>query len=196
MHALSTLAPLAQAGVAAAGYDGNNLRLAERPTALVRVHSLVDLPRECPDLAGWPERTGGCLDADPAVLRLGPREWLLVSETRDADSVRDAVNAVVDRSSAAVYDSSDGCAVFRLDGAAAPWLLAKVCSLDVPAGLSGAWCARTRMGQVAVVVYCRGSASGAFELVVDRSLARYLWELLTSSAAHAAELADAHGGAA
>ena len=191
MHSRPALAPLAQAGVTATRYEGNRLLLEERPAAgLVRVHSLVDLPREHPELADWPDRTGRCRDGDPAVLQLGPREWLLLTENRAADAEFEALVAVVDRSSTAVYDVSDGLAVFRLQGAAAPWLLAKVCALDVlarPAG--GAWCARTRIGQVAAIVHCRGAANGAFDLVVDRSLARYLWELLASCTPHAEELA-------
>ncbi|MDX1380826.1 MAG: sarcosine oxidase subunit gamma family protein [Xanthomonadales bacterium] len=191
MHPLPAIAPLAQAGVTATRSEGDRLLIEERPaTGLVRVHSLVDLPREHPELADWPGRTGRCRDGDPAVLQLGPREWLLLAEDRAADAALEALGAVVDRSSTAVHDVSDGLAVFRLQGAAAPWLLAKVCSLDVHAELGGSsWCARTRVGQIAVVVHYRGSASGGFDAVVDRSLARYLWELLIDSAPHAAELA-------
>lgn len=191
MIALPALASLAQAGITAGRYAGSRLHLEEWPAAgLVRVHSLVDLPRECPELADWPDRTGRCRDGEPAILRLGPREWLLLAESLAADTVLETLDAVVDRSSTAIYDVSDGLTVFRLQGGAAPWLLAKVCALDVLAGSAGGrWCARTRVGQVTAVVHFRGMASGVFDLIVDRSLARHLWELLTSCAPHAEELA-------
>lgn len=196
MNALPALAPLAQAGLSVTEYAQDRLRIeAKSNAALVRVHSLVDLPRECPELDDWPKRTGRCRDGDPAVLCLGPREWLLVSETRSADAMLGNVRDAVVRSSTAVCDVSDALAIFRLTGAAAPWLLAKVCALDVHAGLpGGSWSTRARVGQVTAVVHFHGTASGTFDLVVDRSLARYLWELLTSCAPHARELATVATG--
>lgn len=191
MTASSASSALAQCALDSHSYSSDNLQLVERPgAALLRVHSLRDLPGEGEAFAGWPARTGACLDADPAVLCLRPREWLLVSETLDAAALCARLGDAVDRAATAVYDQSDGLARFRLSGRAAPWLLAKVGALDFTGdAFSQARCTRTRLGQIAVLVHFRGQADGTFDLIVDRSLARYLWELLIDAAPHAAELA-------
>jgi heterotetrameric sarcosine oxidase gamma subunit len=190
MTALPSLPALAQSAVQVDEYRTEFLHLAERSGAtLLRVHSLRDPPGEEAAFTGWPVRTGNCLDGDPAVLCLRPREWLLLGEGTDPDGLLDRVLSAADPSTTAVYAQPDGLGVFRLSGTAAPWLLAKLSGLDFLAGIAGGpHCARTRMGHVAVVVHYRGEHDGAFDLVVDRSLARYLWELLIDSAPHAEEL--------
>lgn len=191
MTVLPFLPALAQSALPVDEYRTELLYLAERPgAALLRVHSLHDVPGAATEFAGWPQRTGECLQGDPAVLCLRPREWLLLGEAPDADTLFERIAGAAEAATTAVYDQSDGLAVLRLGGPAAPWLLAKLGSLDFVGGAAGpAHCARTRMGHIAVVVYFRGRADGEFDLVVDRSLARYLWELLTDSAPHAGELA-------
>ena len=64
-------------------------------------------------------------------------------------------------------------------------------SSDVAPG----FCTRTRLGKVAAIVQLRINDSGVqfFDVLIDRSLARYLWELLCSSAAHADELTIQYG---
>jgi sarcosine oxidase gamma subunit len=94
---------------------------------------------------------------------------------------------------------SDGFAVFRLQGNGSPWLLCKLSGLDFLAGrAAGQHCARTKLGQVAVVIHYHQAENKAFvfDLLVDRSYARYLWELLAASAPHADELALTFGAAA
>jgi heterotetrameric sarcosine oxidase gamma subunit len=91
----------------------------------------------------------------------------------------------------AVCDQSDALAGIRVSGPAAPWLLGKLSCLDFARGASaGPHCARTRMGEAAVVVhYHAGSGDGwVFDLYVDRSVAHCLWDLLCACAPHAAEL--------
>jgi sarcosine oxidase gamma subunit len=78
-------------------------------------------------------------------------------------------------------------------------LLGKLSGLDYLAGVkTGAHCARTRMGHIGVLVHYREFDEGTFgfDLILDRSYARYFWELLTESAAHADNLAIAYGDAA
>lgn len=188
---MSALSALAQAGIDERSLGGEPLQLAERPeVTVVRVHSLLDLPAELPALADWPARTGGCRAGDPAVFCLRPREWLCLSESKDPSEIHDRFLADVDPATTAVHDQSDGLAVFRLGGAAAPWLLAKLCGLDMAGAASQRpHCARTRMGDAAVVLLFCGDAAGGFDLLVDRSLAPYLWTMLTASVAHAVELA-------
>jgi heterotetrameric sarcosine oxidase gamma subunit len=188
---LPSLDALAQAGPSPAPIDTDALQLRARPdVVLLRVHSLRERPGDGPEFADWPTSTGGCLAGDPTVLCLRPREWLCVSDSIGPDALRERYKRIADAASTAVYDLSDGLAAVRLSGPAAPWLLAKLSGLDFLAGATaGPHCARTRMGQAAVVIHYRGRDTGGFDLYIDRSLARYLWDLLVDSAPHAGQLA-------
>jgi heterotetrameric sarcosine oxidase gamma subunit len=188
---------LRQAGVAEITFSTAMLRIEERcELAMTRIHSqpgfrtkLIDLPR----------RTGNCAGNDPSALCLRPGEWLLISDTTDPADLREQLAEGIESGFAAVYDQSDGLAVFRLDGPAAPWLLGKLSGLDFLAAVDeGEHCARTRMGAVAVLIHYHEAQPGqfVFDLVFDRSLAKYLWDLLLASAPHADELANDCGFAA
>lgn len=149
--------------------------------------------------AQLPPGTGQCTSDDPTVLCLRPGEWLSVSESLSpAELVARMTNEAGDECTT-IHDCSHGLAVFRLRGKGSPWLLGKLSGLDYLAGIkTGAHCARTRMGHVSVLVHYReiGEGTFGFYLVLDRSYARYFWELLTESAAHADDLAIAYGDAA
>jgi heterotetrameric sarcosine oxidase gamma subunit len=183
---------LKQAGnqARASRYDGLELCAIGNP-ALVRLRSLED-PGEAP-LAelGLPRLTGRCSGDDPVALCLAPGEWLLVGGQNEpaAGALADQLRRRLASSLTAVCDQSDGLAGIRVSGAAAPWLLAKLSCIDfAAAGVD--WCARTRMGDAAVTIFCRPAASGSrqFDLYVDRSVADALWSLLEASAPHAVEL--------
>jgi heterotetrameric sarcosine oxidase gamma subunit len=95
-----------------------------------------------------------------------------------------------------VCDQSDALAGIRVAGPAAPWLLGKLSCLDFTRGrTAGPHCARTRMGDAAVVVHYHEASADAwvFDLYVDRSVAHWLWNLLSDCAPHAAELQAAFG---
>lgn len=191
---------LEQAGVKDHSFRKATMNLEEiRNTAIVRVHSLLDQPlRESAPFA-LPAGTGTCNGENPAVLCLRPGEWLLVSDATPAKELLESVETRVDSEQTAVLDASDGLAVFRLSGPAAPWLLGKLSCLDFLAGKHhGPHCARTKIGHVAVVVHYHQACAGqyVFDLVFDRSIAKYLWLLLLESADHAEELANNHGDAA
>jgi len=181
MTALPRLYPLAQSGVSETEYRSDALRITERHgLRLLRVRSLAgpSAPeRVHPD---WPQRTGETLGGALTVLCLRPGEWLCFGE---AGADTDSLTLSLDPSNAAVYDQSDGLAVFRLEGPAAPWLLSKFSSLDFPGGARhGAHCARTRMGDASATLHYDGTG---FDLFVDRSLARHFWERMIESARHA-----------
>ncbi|HKX55628.1 MAG TPA: sarcosine oxidase subunit gamma family protein, partial [Xanthomonadales bacterium] len=136
---------------------------------------------------------------DPRWLCLRPGEWLVLSETLAAGELQEKLRVASSNEISAVHgvimDASDGLAVVRLSGAAAPWLLAKLSGLDFVGAIgSPQHCARTRMGQVAAVVsyypVTSGSAGFEYDLIVDRSIARYLWDMLLLSAEHAEELSS------
>jgi len=188
---------LRQAGIDQTGYGSETLRLLElEGRSMFRIHGFPGLRLRDNGSIPLPDPTGHCIGEKPRVLCLRPSEWMVIF---DEAPTHDQIDEVMrpDRSGqAACTDISDGLALFRLSGAGAPWLLNKLSGLDFQAGISaGTHCARTRMGHVAVIVHFFETSAGEnfFDLIVDRSLARYLWELLCASAPHAGELSREHG---
>jgi heterotetrameric sarcosine oxidase gamma subunit len=144
-----------------------------------------------------PQRAGESRGAEPVILCLRPREWLFLDES---DGISQSlIHSATENGTAFWADLSDGHAVFRIEGAGAPWLLSKLSCLDYQSCHSADdHCARTRMGQVAVVVHFHRTPDNdeVFDLILDRSIARYLWELLCASAPHASDLVRLQGVAA
>src|SRR5690606_33905737 len=138
--------------------------------------------------------------SDRVALCLRPREWLLFSEGADPAQLLAEIHAAFDPASVAVLQQSDALACVRLSGAAVPWLLAKLSGVDYQAAeKTGQYCLRTRLAQVTVLVHrhphvdtdaAAGAANTTFvyDLVFDRSIAAYLWNILLRSAPHAGEL--------
>lgn len=195
--------PLRQAGVHDTRFERRDLFLDEvaDPT-LLRLHTL----EETAALAAGLEETGIHLPLEtnaasgrnPAVLCLRPSEWLLLDDSGDGHGLVARIASRLDPGRTALLDVSDGLGVFRLSGAAAPWLLGKLSGLDFLAGVAtGQHAARTRLGDIAVVLHCHPDPGGSpcFDLVFDRSVARYLWDLLNDAAPHAGELHASHGAA-
>jgi sarcosine oxidase gamma subunit len=126
----------------------------------------------------------------------------LFSEQSDPESLLDRLRPAIDPAQTSLLNNSDGLATFRLSGQGAPWLLSKLSGLDYLAGSSGdaaerQHCARIRMAHAAVVVHYHqpdgGDSPFVFDLLFDRSLAKYLWDLLSASAAHADDLVTTFG---
>jgi len=191
---------LEQAGMESRVFRKTTMSLEEiRNVSIVRVHSLQERAFQGSAPFDLPALTGTCSGADPAALCLRPGEWLLVSETAPAMTLQESMQSRVDPEQTAVLDASDGLAVFRLSGPGAPWLLGKLSCLDFLAGKHhGAHCARTKMGHAAVLVHYHQLQDGnpVFDLLFDRSIAKYLWLLLLESADHAEELSTDYGDAA
>jgi len=185
MTALPRLSPLAQSGVFATEYRGENLRFFARDgLRLLRVRSLAGPAGPAAAPRAWPQATGETSEGAVTVLCLRPGEWLCFGEP---GSGIEALPEMLDPADSATYDLSDGLAVFQLEGPAAPWLLSKFSGLDFPAGIRlGAHCARTRLDDAIAIVHCDDNAR--IGLFVDRSLARHFWERLTESAPHAEHL--------
>ncbi len=133
------------------------------------------------------------------MLCLRPAEWLFFSEASEPADLLRYVQSTIEAHCATAWDNSAGLGVFRLSGDGAPWLLSKLSCLDYVAGVaSGPHCTRTKMGHVAVIVHYHEVAAErfVFDLIFDRSIAKYLWELLIASAPHADDLVQAFGSAA
>ena len=195
---------LRQAGVAASPLEQPHLDLREwADPSLLRLHSLEEPGELAARLADagitLPPDTNGAAGDDPAALCLRPGEWLLIGGEWPVAEWIAQLEPRLDPSRTALVDLSDGLGAFRLRGTAAPWLLGKLGGLDFLAGIrSGQHGARTRIGEIAVVLHFRPGPEGepCFDLLFDRSVAKYLWDLLNDAAPHAAELYDTHGAAA
>jgi heterotetrameric sarcosine oxidase gamma subunit len=189
---------LQQAGIDHDCFKSDTIEFREvAPASILKLHSLADLgelslavKRAGIDL---PLRVNESKGQDPAALCLRPKEWLLFSEDPDTGRLLERLLPAVDRAETALLNLSDGLATFRLSGAGAPWLLSKLSGLDFLAhGTAGQHCARTRMARAAAIVHYHRPGSDAanfvFDLILDRSIAKYMWELLTASAGHADDL--------
>ena len=187
---------LRQAGVEVTDFGSKTTKLTELTgLAMVRLHRQA-VPADNPGRFALPENTGQIRGKDPAILCLRPDEWMLISQTMPAADLVREVSDGLGNDNTAITDNSDGLAAFRLSGSGGPWLLSKLSGLDFIAGAdSGEHCASTKMGHMAVVIHFHRDEEGSFvfDLLFDRSLARYLWELLLASAPHADDLAGAYG---
>lgn len=194
---------LQTAGIRERRVDAPGLRLEEiDDPVLVRMHSLeasTGARLAALDLPAQVGQVGPLTQENLAALCLAPGEWLLVG-TASTEPGGPGLVTRLQRELAseltAICDQSDGLAGIRVSGPAASWLLGKFSCLDFARGMAaGQHCARTRMGDAAVTVHCHAAFGDewVFDLYVDRSVAHWLWELLTVSAPHAAELHEAFG---
>jgi heterotetrameric sarcosine oxidase gamma subunit len=200
--------PLQQVGMEGTPFHGDTLELKEVTGAtILRLHSLAPAGQLAAELESHgvelPLQPNNSTGSDPAALCLRSNEWLLFSEQSDPERLFDRLRPAVDPAQTSLLNNSDGLATFRLSGRGAPWLLSKLSGLDYLAGSSGGGssqgqhCTRTRMAHAAVVVHYHqpggGDSKFVFDLLFDRSLAKYLWELLRASTAHADDLAKTFG---
>lgn len=194
---------LQQAGLAENSYSSNAIVLQELTGAtLLRFHTLPPFAVLRDNMAACgiplPAEVNQSLGQDPAVICLAPGEWLLFSEYLSAIRLFEQVQAALDPHHAVALDVSAGLAVLRLTGSASSWLLNKLCGLDLQAHhAAAAHAARTRLQRVAVTLhYHRPGGLGhdcVFDLICERSLTRYLWQLLLASIPHAEELEQKYG---
>jgi heterotetrameric sarcosine oxidase gamma subunit len=193
---------LRQAGIRECAFEAAGLHMGQiEDPVLVRLRSLeppasartaaLALPLEVGEVGPVTLLNGEKM----AALCLAPGEWLLVGPAGVAcnrpPDLMERLQQELTSDSTAVFDQSDGLAGLRVSGAAAPWLLGKLSGLDFARGpAAGPHCARTRMGDAAVAVHCHAVTGHGwvFDLYVDRSVVHWLWQLLTVSAPHAAEL--------
>jgi len=202
---------LQHAGIEPGQFEASDICICElRDAGLLRLHSLLAPERLQKALAGCginlPLQGNESVGHEPLALCLRPGEWLLFSDRNQTHELLQCMKpalATEEQSTGqwvttALIDYSDGHAVFRLSGKAASWLLSKISSVDfLAAAAKGQHAVRTRMGQIAVVVSCHPvSGVGSefvFDLIFDRSVAAYLWQLLVTSVPHAQELAAEFG---
>ena len=189
---------LDQAGVAEHSVQSDTIGLRQLTgVTLLCIHSLqpadaLNAALAAHDLA-LPAKVNHSLGQDPVALCLAPREWWLFSEFLSFDRLAQSILPAIDSQLTAVLDFSAAAAVFRISGSGAPHLLNKLSGLDFHSGTAGgAHCARTRLQHAAATLHYHRPGGQAhefvFDLIIDRSLALYAWQLLTASIPHAEEL--------
>jgi len=120
------------------------------------------------------------LKGDSAVGWMSPDELLLMMPHDMAQAAAGAARKALAQSHALVADVSDARCVFRLVGAEAPEVLARLAPVDM-SGLAADELRRTRLAQVPAAFWRSGADS--FDLVAFRSVAAYVFDLLQSAAA-------------
>lgn len=193
---------LQQAGVQPDVHRVGDFELSQLSSvSLLRLHSLqartglnATLANSGIYLPGQINQSSG---QDPSVLCLAPGEWLMFSEYLNKSQLREQLQVAVQPGLTTISNQTSALAVFRLKGKAAPWLLGKSCALDLHQGLTlDQHCTRTRLDQAPAILHHHqpGSGSGAFvfDVMTDRSLARYVWQLFLSNLPHALELEQQH----
>jgi sarcosine oxidase, subunit gamma len=116
---------------------------------------------------------------DRSVLWMAPDEWLLLMPYPEAEATVADLNGALAGQHALVANVSDARAVFRVEGAMADRVIAKLCPVDLPMLVDGE-VRRTRMAQVACALWRSGPQG--ITLVTFRSVARYAFDLLANAA--------------
>jgi heterotetrameric sarcosine oxidase gamma subunit len=147
-------------------------RLSPRSTSLLQIHGR-DIQAAAPlatRVLGAPD-PGHSSVSGPRAYVIGPTEWLLIDYP--LNEVRRHLSEDPGRVMVRVTDLSAALTSLRIEGAAARTVLAS--DIGAPwvavTARTGQY-ARTRLGQIEVVVHCIGA--DAFELHVDRSLVDHL----------------------
>jgi sarcosine oxidase subunit gamma len=127
-----------------------------------------------------PQQPNTWAGTDPIIWWVSPDAWLIQS-AREGDELAAQLRADCVNLLCAITDLSDALVTIAVEGPDAGAVLARGCGLDLRAGSFGAQaCARTRLAQLPVLI--RRPAASRFELVVDRSAARYLQDWLVDAA--------------
>ena len=113
---------------------------------------------------------------DRAALWLGPDQWLIVAPPGTAASLVQALGDAV-----SAVDVSDLRAELELAGPRAVDVLRKGCAIDLhPRAFAAGDCALTMLGRVRVALRQIDDRPG-YRLLVERSVALYLWDSLTDA---------------
>ncbi|MCL1627942.1 sarcosine oxidase subunit gamma [Roseibaca sp. V10] len=119
-----------------------------------------------------------------AVAWMSPDELLILCDYADAPGLAASLARALEGQFATVANVSDARAVFTLTGAQTGDALAKLCPVDFGTLRTGD-IRRTRAAQVAAAIWVSGE--GEMTLVCFRSVAQYMFDLLSRAAAPGSE---------
>ena len=133
---------------------------------------------------GVPAQRRVVVEGDRACGWMSPDEYLLVMPYAGVAEALEAIAKAMGKEHHLAVDVSDARAVFRIEGAKAEQVLAKLSPVDF-AALEPGELRRTRAAQVAAAFWKEGEG---YTLVCFRSVARYVFDLLATSAKPGSEL--------
>jgi len=111
-----------------------------------------------------------------AALWLGPDEWLITGDG-DGEALAPALQQALRTQFASVTDVSHAWCAIRLAGPNSRDVLSKGCSLDLhPRAFQPGHVTRSLLAQATVILHQTGD--DAYDIVVRRSYADYLWQWL------------------
>lgn len=117
-------------------------------------------------------------DGVRCILWLGPDEWLIATPPGEEVALAARLDEALAGRHAAITDVTDGRAVMTLSGERARAVLAKGCGLDLhPRAFRAGQCAQSTLARASVILH-QTTDEPAYDIYVDRSVARYLWAWL------------------
>jgi len=181
------MSDMAQSALPGARYEGF-VTVAE-----AGLRGMITLRGDLSSLAGAVKDATGCAmpaqrrverKGKKAVAWMSPDEVLILCDYADAPGLASSLVKALEGQFATVANVSDARAVFTLTGAQAGDALAKLCPVDFSALTTGD-IRRTRAAQVAAAIWVSGE--GEMTLVCFRSVAQYMFDLLSRAAAPGSE---------
>lgn len=152
------------------------------------LRGMITLRGDLAGLAGAIKDATGCAvpaqrrverAGDKAVAWMSPDELLILCDYVDAPGLTASLTQALDGQFATVANVSDARAVFTVTGAQTGDALAKLCPVDFGAMTTGD-IRRTRAAQVAAAIWVSGE--GEMTLVCFRSVAQYMFDLMSRAA--------------
>jgi len=119
------------------------------------------------------------------VLWMSPDELLIVTDYASVNDDLAVLNEALSDEHALAVNVSDARAMFRLSGANAREVLGKLAPVDMGAFETGE-IRRTRLAQVAAAFWL--TEAGDFEIVCFRSVAQYMFDLLSVASQEGSEV--------
>lgn len=117
------------------------------------------------------------------ALWLGPNEWLVVTASGDEPALRDRLEGALAGRSFAVCDVTGYYTTIALEGPNARDVLEKGCTLDLhPRAFTPGRCAQTLLSHAGIVLRPTGEGGDAWELIVRRSFADYVFVWIEDAA--------------
>lgn len=119
-------------------------------------------------------------------LWLGPNEWMLTTDADGEAALLKALAPALSEIHHQLVDATDGATVIELSGHRAREMLMKLTTLDLhPRAFRPGDVAGSRFGRIAATLYQsrddRQDGGPAFALIVQSSMADYLWCLLAEA---------------
>ena len=127
-----------------------------------------------------PEAMNSFIGENPVVARIAPDSWLFIAAWHAGPALMAALRAACARLPFALTDLSDAHVTIAVEGPRAIPVLARGCGIDLET-LAADACLRTRFAQLPAVL--RRAAADRYELIVDRPVAKWLFDWLQDAAA-------------